>query len=99
MKQNLYRLRSCLFVLHNKIDKTIVYNGRQFNLLNGYLQNISNKSISAFLKYLTNDIAEETESSKDFNYQYPLTSRESNNNLKDLLDINKTEHKFSKKVK
>ena len=44
--------------------------GRQFNLLNGYLQNISNKSISAFLKYLTNDIVEESDSAKDFNYQY-----------------------------
>ena len=34
------------------------------------MQNISNISISAFLKYLTNDIEEENDSAKDFNYQY-----------------------------
>ena len=61
------------------------------NTIINQLQNKTNKNMNCSYNNKSKE--------KDFNYQYPLTSRESNNNLKDLLDINKTEHKFSKKVK
>ena len=34
---------------------------------------------------------------KEFIYQYPLTSRENNSHIKDLMDINKMEYTFFKK--
>ena len=34
---------------------------------------------------------------KEFIYKYPLTSRENNSHIKDLMDINKMEYTFFKK--
>ena len=48
--------------------------GRQFNLLNGVLSNISQKSLTPFLKYLTNDNVDKNLNLEmiKFNYDYDL---------------------------
>jgi hypothetical protein len=52
--------------------------GRQFNLLNSSLKNLSNSSISAFLKFLTNDqIQADVKLDKiDYNYNYDLNKKD-----------------------
>ena len=73
--------------------------GRQFNLLNSSLKNLSNSSISAFLKFLTNDqIQADVKLDKiDYNYNYDLNKKDKyvcllenvNQFLKSFLDTNK----------
>ena len=62
--------------------------GRQFNLLNGHLQNISSKSISPFLKYFTNDIIEESESQNEIDFKYDYDLGKGNKYICSLDNIN-----------
>ena len=44
--------------------------GRQFNLLNGFLKNLSNESLSAFLRFLTNDKIKSDVDLENIKYNY-----------------------------
>ena len=73
--------------------------GRQFNLLNSFLQNLSNVSLSAFLKFLTNDqIPANINLDKiEYKYDYDLDKKDKyiclleniNQFLKTFLENNK----------
>ena len=62
--------------------------GRQFNLLNGCLQNISNKSLAPFLKFLTNDTIEESVNLDKIEYIYDRDLGKGNKYLCSLENIN-----------
>ena len=68
--------------------------GRQFNLLNGCLKNILNKSLAPFLKYLTNDIVEESINLDKIEYNYDNNLGKGNKYICSLENINNFLKKF-----
>ena len=73
--------------------------GRQFNLLNSFLKNLSNVSLSAFLNFITNDAikSEDLLEKITFNYDYDLNKKDKYICL--LENINKFLNEFLRKNK
>ena len=72
--------------------------GRQFNLLNCYLKNFKNdSSLSAFLKYLTNDRIDAKVNLDNIPYDYDYTLNQNDNYVCLLDNINKFLTSFLKK--
>ena len=73
--------------------------GRQFNLLNSCLKNLSNASISAFLKFLTNDSIQSDVNLEKIDYDYDYELNPKDQYLCLLENINKFLNSFLEKNK
>ena len=79
----------------NKNTQLIRYiYGRQFNLLNSFLKNLSNTSLSAFLKYLTNDKIKSDFNLEKINFKYDHNLNKEDKYVCLLENINKFLNEF-----
>ena len=84
----------------NKDTQLIRYiYGRQFNLLNGFLKNLLNASLSAFLKFLTNDSIKSDVNLEKINYNYDYDLNRIDKYACLLENINKFLNEFLEKNK